>query len=293
MDKFLVFLGCSKKQLTYLKEIKKLNYKVILIDQNQKSPGIKISDIFYNYSYMDFKKLDKVYKKIKTKNVVNIFTASSQYAHLGCSYLANKLGLKYPSLKNIDLCLNKKSFYRFFKKNNLKIPDSHSIKNKKELKEYFKKNNNNYYYYLKSDYGKSPFYIYKGSSKKILNANINWKKNQFFKKEYILQKKFTGKNLRINIFKNKFEVYNFINNKLIKKNEIIQIKKFKIIEKLKEISKKLKMKNWVLKFDVIINKHDYVVLDIGMDPPSRMLRNWNKNNKNFYNFYIKLYLRNK
>ena len=53
------------------------------------------------------------------------------------------------------------------------------------------------------------------------------------------------------------------------------------------------MKNWVLKFDVIINKHDYVVLDIGMDPPSRMLRNWNKNNKNFYNFYIKLYLRNK
>ena len=292
MDKFLVFLGCSKKQLSYLKEIKKLNYKIILIDKNQKSPGIKISDYFYNYSYLDFRKLDKVYKKIKTKNVVNIFTASSQFAHLGCAYLASKLNLKYPSLKNIDLCLNKKLFYKFFKENNLKIPESYIIKNKKELKTFFKKNNNKYKYYLKSDYGKSPFYIYKGSPNKILNTSINWKKNQFLKKEYILQKNFTGKNLRINIFKNKFEIYNFINNKLIKKNELPQITKLKILEKLQKISKKLKMKNWVLKFDLIINKNDYVVLDIGMDPPSRMLRSWIKKNKNFYNFYIKLYLRN-
>ncbi len=292
MDKFLVFLGCSKKQLSYLKEIKNLNYKIILIDKNQKSPGIKISDYFYNYSYLDFRKLDKVYKKIKTKNVVNIFTASSQFAHLGCAYLASKLNLKYPSLKNIDLCLNKKLFYKFFKENNLKIPESYIIKNKKELKTFFKKNNNKYKYYLKSDYGKSPFYIYKGSPNKILNTSINWKKNQFLKKEYILQKNFTGKNLRINIFKNKFEIYNFINNKLIKKNEFPQITKLKILKKLQKISKKLKMKNWVLKFDLIINKNDYVVLDIGMDPPSRMLRSWIKKNKNFYNFYIKLYLKN-
>ena len=79
MIKFIVFMGCNKKQYPYLKRLKELNYKIILIDKNRKSVGRKISHQYFSSSYLDIKKLNLIYKKIKTQNIVNIFTASSQF----------------------------------------------------------------------------------------------------------------------------------------------------------------------------------------------------------------------
>ena len=67
--------------------------------------------------------------------------------------------------------------------------------------------------------------------------------------------------------------------------------KISVIDKLKKVSKMLGMKNWLLKFDLIVTKKDYVVLDVGMDPPNRMREDWKKKNKNFINFYLNLYLK--
>mgnify|MGYP000173797856 FL=1 len=53
------------------------------------------------------------------------------------------------------------------------------------------------------------------------------------------------------------------------------------------------MQNWLIKFDIILSKNNYVVLDIGMDPPSRMLRESSKNDSNFPEHYINQYLNNK
>ena len=41
-----------------------------------------------------------------------------------------------------------------------------------------------------------------------------------------------------------------------------------------------------------INKKEYVALDIGLSPPHRMKSNWEKNKKNFIDFYLKLYINN-
>ena len=49
------------------------------------------------------------------------------------------------------------------------------------------------------------------------------------------------------------------------------------------------MKNWLLKFDLILGTNTYQVLDIGIDPPSRMIKHWKKMNKDFVNFYLSLY----
>tara|TARA_B100000674_G_scaffold371864_1_gene314269 strand:- start:108 stop:401 length:294 start_codon:yes stop_codon:yes gene_type:complete len=67
MGNFVVFFGCNKKQLPYLNEIKKKKYRIILIDKNKKNLGIKISDNYFCSSYLDYKKLDKIYNKIKKK----------------------------------------------------------------------------------------------------------------------------------------------------------------------------------------------------------------------------------
>ena len=290
MNKFIIFLGCNKKQIAYLKRIKLHKYNIILVDQNSKSAGIKFSDYFFKSSYTDFKKLNKIYSKFKNKNIKGVFTASSQFAHLGCAHLAKKFKLKYPLKKNINICLSKSIFYKFAKKNGLKIPKSTYIENRIKLSKILKKENLKKILYLKSDYGKSPYYIYSGTADRILKSKINWKKDKFLRKNYVLQNKFYGKNLRINLYKNKFEIYDFNKKILLNINSFPIIKKFKILNKLKKISKKLQMQNWILKFDIIVSKNDYVVLDVGMDPPSRMLSYWKRKNKDFIGFYLSLYL---
>ena len=51
-------MGCNKKQYPYLKRLKELNYKIILIDKNRKSVGRKISHQYFSSSYLDIKKLN-------------------------------------------------------------------------------------------------------------------------------------------------------------------------------------------------------------------------------------------
>ena len=49
-------------------------------------------------------------------------------------------------------------------------------------------------------------------------------------------------------------------------------------------------KNWLVKFDIILGKNEYVVLDIGLDPPMRMLKYSKKNNISFETYYLIQYM---
>jgi len=287
---YLIFFGCNHKQLAYLQELKK-QFKIILIDKRKKNPGISYADIFFQCGYNDFEKLNKICKKLRKLNIKQVFTASSHFAHQGCSFVAKKFNIKYPTLKNINICLDKSVFYSFFKKNNIKIPKTTLVKNFEDLKKKLFKKDENKIFYLKSDFGKNPKYLYFGNKKYLLKKKINWKKNQFFKKKYILQEKFLGKDIRINLFKDKYNIYDFENGHKINNKKFHILSKLSVIDKLKKVSKMLGMKNWLLKFDLIVTKKDYVVLDVGMDPPNRMREDWKKKNKNFINFYLNLYLK--
>ena len=59
-----------------------------------------------------------------------------------------------------------------------------------------------------------------------------------------------------------------------------QFQEYKILELLRKLSENLGMQSWLLKFDILIGDEGYVVLDIGMDPPSRMKKNWEANGQN-------------
>ena len=58
------------------------------------------------------------------------------------------------------------------------------------------------------------------------------------------------------------------------------------------INKKLEVENLLVKYDVIISKNEYVVIDIGLDPPQRMLHYFRKLKKNFYKFYLDFFINN-
>ena len=142
MKPFVIFLGCNIKQLVYLKRLHLLGYPIILIDKNKNSVGAELSVMSFKCSYTDKIGLFKIYKKVKKLKILGIFSASSHFAHIGGVYLAKKLNLKYPSKKNISICMNKCLFYPFFKKNDISIPKTRYVKNRDELKKKLSQSDN-------------------------------------------------------------------------------------------------------------------------------------------------------
>lgn len=284
--KKIIVLGCSKNQIEYLKVLKQ-KFQIILLDKNINSPGRKFAYQFFHCAYDDTKKINNLFQKnlIKSKY---IFSASSHFAFIGLSYLAKKIGIKkFPSQKIVSIILDKSKFYEFLQKNKTNIPWTKKIYKQKDLLKY---SGLNEIFFLKSDYGKSPHYIYKGSIASLINRKINWKKDNFLKNNYLLQKKFDGTEIRVNVFKKKFICYYFKNSKRLSRKDLKNFNKLKIPNQLIRINKKLKIEKLLVKYDVIISNGKYVILDIGLDPPQRMLNSFKKLNKNFYKFYTKFFI---
>ena len=106
----------------------------------------------------------------------------------------------------------------------------------------------------------------------------------------MLQKKFEGKEIRVNIFDKKFLCFYLKNGKRISKIDVKKFNELKIFKKLHLLNKKLKIEKLLVKYDVIISDKSYAVLDIGLDPPQRMLKYFKKIKKNFYKFYLKFFI---
>ena len=84
-------------------------------------------------------------------------------------------------------------------------------------------------------------------------------------------------------------MFNHADNQLIEDEDLInRLKKFKLFEKLLEIQNYFNFEIFICKFDVIVSNNDWVVIDIGIDPPSRILKFYLDNDINFYKLYVKL-----
>ena len=290
--KKILFLGCNHNQVPYIEELKKMNFYVVGVDGNKNSPGLNLCDSFYNLRYDNYDDLIEVGKKEKFTSDDKVFTASAQFAHRGASIFANFFKINYPKLELIDFCLDKTSYYNYFIKNNIPIPRTYYIKNENDLVDKLDNYNSNKWFFLKSDYSKNPNYVYRINRKSLNQTNIFWGRDRYLVNHYILQEEFIGQSLRINVFGDNFNIINF-NNSVFTSKYNKMLKSFGTIEKLKEIISFLNMKNWLLKFDIIVNESSYVVLDIGIDPPSRMLKKSKEVGVNFYKYYLNQYLNNK
>jgi len=283
--KKILFLGCNKSQTIYLKEIKKLNqFFIIGTDINNFAVGKKFCDKFYKISYENSKKLIQIGLKENFNKFDKVFTASSQISYVAASKFAIKFGIKYPKPDSIIKSINKVKFYKFLKKNKILVPKFYLIKNKKNLNEILNKNYKKVFY-LKSDYSKNPYYVYQISKKK--NLNINWKKDRYLKKFYILQEVCYGTHLRVNFFDGRI-------NYFYTKKKFSVSKKFindKILKKIVKIVKNLELIKMIVKFDIIITKSKKIYfLDLGIDPPFRMRKKYILKNINFEKLYVQKYI---
>jgi hypothetical protein len=285
----LLFIGCNHDQLPYLLELKKYQFDIIGTDMNPNAPGKNLCNKFYHVGYDDLDGLKEIGINEKFKSDDKVFTASAQFAHKGAAHFAHKYDIEYPLESNIDLCLDKTLFYKQFQKLEIPIPQTHFISDKDEFINAISSLDNSTNYYLKSDFSKNPNYVYKFNPMNVDIDNIFWGRDRYLKNHYILQKEFIGESLRINVYGNRFNVFQFEPMKKIseKKDEIIENG---VLRSFLKFIKDQQLEKWLIKFDIILNKEDYVVLDVGLDPPFRMVNESKLQNINFAKYYVGHYL---
>ena len=143
--------------------------------------------------------------------------------------------------------------------------------------------------YLKSDFSKNPNYVYRFSSSAVPWGDIFWGKDRYLQNYYLLQKEYDGVSLRINVYGGRFNVFDFqAGEKTSMYHD--RLMSLGVLGVLVDFISTLKMKNWLVKFDVILGSAGYVVLDIGMDPPSRMLKESKASDVAFAKHYVDQYL---
>jgi hypothetical protein len=289
--KKILFLGCNFNQIPYLKVLKDKNFYVIGADINLYAPGKIFCNKFYNVGYDDYKSIIEIGKKEDFISSDKVFTASAQFAHYTASLFAEFFKISYPKPEMINFCLDKVSYYKYFLENQIPLPTTFFIKTKKEIIKKMSQYNSSNWFYLKSDFSKNPNYVYRINSKILNSTEIYWGKDRYLRSCYILQEEYPGTSLRLNLYGSRFNVIDFNSGKFTTKYNL-ELKKFKVIETLKELIHFLGMTNWLMKFDIILNDKGFVVLDIGIDPPSRMLKKSIDNNISFYKYYLDHYLKN-
>ena len=288
----VLFIGCNYDQIPYLKELKNRQFYVVGTDINSEAPGVSLCDQFYNFGYDQYENLVEVGKKEKFTKKDFVFTASAQFAHLGASIFAERFGIKYPPKESIDICLDKSKYYRYFDENKIPIPKTSYIEKKEELISEIDRIGKNKNFFLKSDQSKNPYYIYKFNGNDIPIDKINWNKDRYLRKFYILQEELLGTHLRLNIFGNNYTSYPFDISKGFQIKIDMELL-ILIIHQLKHIIASLYFTEWLIKFDIIINNEDWVALDVGLDPPYRMLNSYIQQRIDFYKHYINQYIEKK
>ena len=288
----ILFLGCNHDQVPYLQEIKKRGYFIIGTDINVNAIGKVLCDKFYTVGYNDFSELIEIGRKEGFTSNDKVFTAGAQFAQLGAAHFANEFQIPYPTIQSVEICLDKVKFYKFFQENQLPIPKTFFIKDVVELKKKISQIGREKSYYLKSDFSKNPNYIYKFIGNNLSERNIFWGRDRYLHDHYILQEEFMGEHLRINIIGDDFILFPVDLKKKLRTTKK-EIADRGIVKRLKSIVEVLGFSNWLVKFDIVFGKNDYVVLDIGMDPPYRLNKYYMEKNISMPNYYLNQYLENK
>lgn len=288
--KKILFLGCNFDQIGYLRELNKRDLFIVGVDKNSEAPGRSLCDEFHICGYDDIEQLIQIGIKHNFNSQDNLFTASAQFANLGASYFASEFGINFPKASSILTCLDKTKFYQSFEEHSIPIPITKKIRNHDELLNYLENSKKNINFYLKSDFSKNPNYVYKINHLSNLD-NICWDHDRYFREHYVIQEEFIGQSLRLNLYGNRFNIFDFETAQKLNLNNNQRTFFVKnIINKLNNFRISHNMQNWLLKFDIILNGDNFVVLDVGMDPPSRMYALASKLKINFERHYIDQYL---
>ncbi len=264
MKQKVMFLGCNKDQIPYLIAVKKLGFSVIGTDRNPQAPSAKLADKFHNAGYTDMDKLKQIAVSENFTSEDKIFTAAAHFAYEGAAAVAEHLKIPYISGQTVDICLDKSKLYEFFKRVDIPVPETRMFNpgNPAQI-------DPSRIYYLKSDFGKSPNYCYR-----IVNGNIPDLPQRFdpyYRQTFLLQEEISGTHFRLNFYSDQVSVFLKLSDSACVPLHTIGLEHRKVVGKINKALEILGLKPYLVKLDVIINDEGCYVIDIGLDPPLRLM----------------------
>jgi carbamoyl-phosphate synthase large subunit len=127
--KKLLILGAGIIQIPVILKAKELNIYSIVLDYDEKAPGINYADAFYGISTNDTEKVLTLAKKL---NITGILT-TSDYPVNTVAKVAQELSLPGMSIELANLCTNKYLQRQFFRNNDVRVPKYVFIKSVDDL----------------------------------------------------------------------------------------------------------------------------------------------------------------
>jgi hypothetical protein len=287
----VLFLGCNDDQVPYLRTILGRGCRVVGVDRNPDAPGASLCHRFVAAGYDQDDRLRAVVEEEDMGREDVVFTAAAHFACQGAASAAKAAGIDWPSREIIDLCMDKIRFYRFLVAQDAPVPRFQVVTSAAELSSAFETWPTGMAAWLKSDCSKNPNYIFRIPPGERSDLAVPWTRDRYLDHGYVLQEEFQGQGVRLNLFPGGRAIYPFDKSEGLS-NAAAQasLDRTGAQAGLEKVVEALELQDRLVKFDVLVNGADWVVIDIGLDPPARMLADYEARSLDFYRFYVDLYL---
>jgi len=260
----VLFLGCNDDQVPYLVAAQSLGFTAVGTGMNARAPGAALADRFHQVSYVDTGSLLEAVRSESWDSDDRVFTAAAHLAYEGAALVADALGIPFLQPSAVLTCLDKSRFYPFLRKHGIPVPETHPFD---PLEPNVPDPGRTYF--LKSDYGKSPRYCYRIADGQI--PPLPGRYDDYYRRHLLLQEEVRGTHFRINLYADQVAVFLKCTETVAVPLRVIGPGHQEITTGLRRIVVALGVERFITKFDVVVDENSWYVLDIGLDPPFRLL----------------------
>lgn len=269
-DKYFIILGGSKDQRPSIIAAKELGFKTIIFDRDKNAYCRNLTDFFFNISSRDWKKIKK--KLLLFKGRISGVIAQGSDIPVTVSRIEHflKIENRVP-IKSSFICSDKFLMKRFFLKNN--IPTPRNFSSQKKIK------NNDFPIVIKPNNLSGSKGVYLCRDKNELKQNLVSTKK--LSSKVIFEKFYEGPQLSTEtmIINDKIHTFGFaernysdtktfypniLENGGVQRSDKLTKYKLKIDVYIKKIVKLLKIKNGIIKGDIVIYKNKVYFIEIAL-----------------------------
>ena len=130
--KIIHILGAGRWQVPTIKMAKELDVKVLVTDRDPRAEGFKYADFHEAVDIIDVESTLKVARKYDVDGIMPV----SDYGIRSAAYIAEDLGLRGLKPEIAEVAVDKGLFFDKFRKHSVPIPETVTIRNFEEAKEF-------------------------------------------------------------------------------------------------------------------------------------------------------------
>lgn len=276
----IAFLGCSDYQLPYLDAALELTNDVIVFDQRPSEGLTARSCEIHAVSYSNVHAINEILSDLGFEPSDAAFTGAAHFAWDSVARIRAHFGQAGPSVEEVDLALDKTKFYRALTEANIEVPRYQTVSPHDEPRVSRERN-----YFLKSDYGKSPNYLFRIEDGSLPDVPQSF--DTFYRAVFLLQEEIVGTHIRLNLVRGWAQAMLKLTDDVSVPVRATDVLGSGLIEQLSSFTESIHLSEQLTKFDIIIREGQPYVIDIGLDPPNRLRALSEHRGHHFADLYLK------